>query len=157
VDQFRHLRGAICKSKLFVSTANIVYEYSAHVIICVCQDMGRTRQVYHKCLEIIPHNEFTFSKIWIMAGMTILLIVTTSSCCLVSCLFSFLAEFEIRCKQVQDARMLLGRALGRCAREKIYQRYIELEHMMGQPDRCRQLYQKYLEFMPENCEAWYDT
>ena len=32
------------------------------------KDLERTRQVYAKCLEIIPHKQFTFAKIWLMAG-----------------------------------------------------------------------------------------
>ena len=34
----------------------------------VDQDVDRARQVYKKCLEIIPHKQFSFSKIWVYAG-----------------------------------------------------------------------------------------
>ena len=30
------------------------------------KDMEHTRQVYRACLEIIPHSQFTFAKIWLM-------------------------------------------------------------------------------------------
>jgi hypothetical protein len=31
-------------------------------------DAGRAREVYRACLKIIPHSEFTFAKIWILAA-----------------------------------------------------------------------------------------
>lgn len=30
------------------------------------EDLERTREVYRKCLEILPHDEFTFPELWIM-------------------------------------------------------------------------------------------
>ena len=32
----------------------------------VAQDTDRTRQVYQACLKIIPHDCFTFAKIWLL-------------------------------------------------------------------------------------------
>eukprot|EP00808_Paulinella_micropora_P006480 g12364.t1 len=95
------------------------------------KDMERTRAVYNKVLSIVPHELFTFSKLWIM-----------------------FAHFEVRQKNLEAARKILGTALGKCKREKMYKGYIELEMQLGNIDRCRTLYQKYLEFMPENCQAW---
>jgi len=65
-----------------------------------------------------------------------------------------LANFEIRRKRLTAARRTLGTAIGKCPREKIFKGYIELELQLGEIDRCRKLYEKYLEFMPENCYAW---
>lgn len=31
-------------------------------------DPGRAREVYRSCLKIIPHSDFTFAKIWILAA-----------------------------------------------------------------------------------------
>jgi len=84
-----------------------------------------------KCLEIIPHKIFTFSKIWLQA-----------------------ANLEIRLKNLAGARQLLGTALGKCPRDKLFKGYIDLEMQLFEIDRCRKLYEKYLEFMPENCQAW---
>lgn len=95
------------------------------------KDQGRARAVYEKLLEIIPHKSFSFSKIWIM-----------------------LAHFEIRRKNLAAARKILGTAIGKAPTEKIFKSYIELELQLGNIDRCRKLYEKYLEFMPTNCYAW---
>lgn len=95
------------------------------------KDETRTRQVYEKCLEVIPHDAFTFAKVWLM-----------------------LSKFHVRRKDLTAARRTLGVAIGKCPREKVFKGYIELELQLGNVDRCRKLYEKYLEFMPENCYAW---
>ncbi|CAH8491830.1 unnamed protein product [Heterobilharzia americana] len=94
-------------------------------------DIERTRQVYRFCLKLIPHRRFTFAKIWLYA-----------------------AKFEIRQKKLADARKLLGSALGICPKDKLYRGYIELEIQLREFDRCRKLYEKFLEFSPENCTTW---
>lgn len=95
------------------------------------EDFERTRQIYKTCLELIPHKKFTFSKIWLMY-----------------------AQFEIRCKELQKARKTLGMAIGLCPRDKLFRGYIELEIQLREFDRCRLLYEKFLEFGPENCVTW---
>lgn len=95
------------------------------------EDTERTRQIYKTCLELIPHKKFTFSKMWLMY-----------------------AHFEIRCKDLQKARKTLGMAIGMCPRDKIFRGYIELEIQLREFDRCRLLYEKFLEFGPENCVTW---
>lgn len=94
-------------------------------------DLERTRQIYRTCLELLPHKQFTFSKIWLMY-----------------------AQFEIRCKDLQRARKILGAAIGMCPRDKLFRGYIELEIQLREFDRCRILYEKCLEFAPENCVTW---
>uniref|UniRef100_A0A6M2DU41 Putative cell cycle control protein crooked neck n=1 Tax=Xenopsylla cheopis TaxID=163159 RepID=A0A6M2DU41_XENCH len=94
-------------------------------------DVERTRQIYRTCLDLIPHKIFTFSKIWLLY-----------------------AQFEIRCKNLQQARKTLGMALGVCPRDKLYRGYIDLEIQLREFDRCRILYEKFLEFGPENCITW---
>lgn len=64
------------------------------------------------------------------------------------------AQFEIRCKDLQRARKTLGMAIGLCPRDKIFRGYIELEIQLREFDRCRLLYEKFLEFGPENCVTW---
>lgn len=95
------------------------------------EDLDRTRQIYKTCLELIPHKKFTFSKIWLTY-----------------------AQFEIRCKDLQKARKTLGMAIGMCPRDKLFRGYIELEIQLREFDRCRLLYEKFLEFGPENCVTW---
>ncbi|XP_031125811.1 crooked neck-like protein 1 [Ipomoea triloba] len=95
------------------------------------QDMERTREVYTECLNLIPHQKFSFAKIWLLA-----------------------AQFEIRQLRLKAARSILGRAIGMAPKDKIFKKYIEIELHLGNIDRCRKLYEKYLEWSPENCYAW---
>lgn len=95
------------------------------------EDLERTRQIYKTCLELIPHKLFTFSKMWLLY-----------------------AQFEIRCKNLQVARKTLGMAIGMCPRDKLFRGYIDLEIQLREFDRCRILYEKFLEFGAENCITW---
>ncbi|KFQ02303.1 Crooked neck-like 1, partial [Haliaeetus albicilla] len=91
----------------------------------------RTRQVYQACIELIPHKKFTFAKIWLLY-----------------------AQFEIRQKNLPLARRALGTSIGKCPKNKLFKGYIELELQLREFDRCRKLYEKFLEFAPENCTSW---
>ncbi|KAL5799704.1 hypothetical protein ACOSQ3_032796 [Xanthoceras sorbifolium] len=95
------------------------------------EDMERTRHVYQECLKLIPHNKFSFAKIWLFA-----------------------AQFEIRQLNLNGARQILGNAIGKAPKDKIFKKYIEIELQLCNFDRCRKLYEKYLEWSPENCYAW---
>mmetsp|Transcript_36724 Transcript_36724/g.59338 ORF Transcript_36724/g.59338 Transcript_36724/m.59338 type:complete len:566 (-) Transcript_36724:1613-3310(-) len=95
------------------------------------EDMDKTGEVYTRALDVIPHKYFTFSKIWIMT-----------------------AEFYLRLKKLDQARKVLGQAIGRCPREKVFKAYVQLELQLGNVDRCRKLYEKYLGFAPQNCFIW---
>ena len=96
------------------------------------EDVGRARDVLRKCLEIVPHESFTFGKIWVMA-----------------------AHLEVRSGNLQGARMLLGQALGRCpGKPSLYRKYIDLEMQLGEVDRCRTLYAKFLGAIPYSCATW---
>ncbi|CAJ1927419.1 unnamed protein product [Sphenostylis stenocarpa] len=94
-------------------------------------DAERTRDVYRECLNQIPHHKFSFAKIWLLA-----------------------AQFEIRQLNLKAARQILGNAIGKAPKDKIFKKYIEIELQLGNIDRCRKLYEKYLEWSPENCYAW---
>jgi len=91
----------------------------------------RAREVYRTCLKLIPHQTFTFSKIWVLA-----------------------AKLEVRQKRLEAARKILGTAIGVVPKDKTFKSYIELELQLGNIDRCRKLYEKYLEWNPANCHAW---
>uniref|UniRef100_A0A671W5M4 Crooked neck-like protein 1 n=1 Tax=Sparus aurata TaxID=8175 RepID=A0A671W5M4_SPAAU len=95
------------------------------------KDPERTRQVYQASLDLIPHKKFTFAKMWLLY-----------------------AQFEIRQKNLQGARRVMGTAIGKCPKNKLLKGYIELELQLREFDRCRKLYEKYLEFSPENCTTW---
>ncbi|CAF2130575.1 unnamed protein product [Brassica napus] len=95
------------------------------------KDVERTRDVYGTCLKLIPHNKFSFAKIWLLA-----------------------AQFEIRQLNLTGARQILGNAIGKAPKDKIFKKYIEMELQLANIDRCRKLYERYLEWSPENCYAW---
>lgn len=95
------------------------------------EDIARARDVYQFCLKVIPHKAFTFAKVWLMA-----------------------AKFEVRHKDLAAARKLLGTAIGLCPKDKLFREYIELEIQLREFDRCRTLYNKFIEFSPENCTTW---
>lgn len=95
------------------------------------EDPERAREVYRACLKLIPHQLFTFSKIWVLA-----------------------AKLEIRQKRLDAARKILGMAIGMAPKDKTFKAYIEIEMVMGNFDRCRKLYEKYLDWNPANCHAW---
>merc|ERR1719244_1872804 len=93
--------------------------------------MDRARQVYRAALELIPHKRFTFAKLWLLY-----------------------AQFEIRQKEVDTARRALGSSLGKCPKAKLFRGYIDLEIQLREFTRCRTLYEKFLEFNPENVQTW---
>ncbi|KAL0002398.1 hypothetical protein SO802_016179 [Lithocarpus litseifolius] len=95
------------------------------------EDVERTRDVYRECLKLIPHEKFSFAKLWLLA-----------------------AQFEIRQLNLKAARQILGNAIGKAPKDKIFKKYIEIELQLGNIDRGRKLYEKYLEWAPENCYAW---
>ena len=96
-----------------------------------CSDIVRARAVCKAALAVIPHKYFSFSKLWIHA-----------------------AHLELRARDLAAARLMFGRAIGQAPREKIFKAYIEMELQLGNLDRCRTLYQKFIEWAPENCGAW---
>jgi hypothetical protein len=95
------------------------------------EDGEKCREVYTQCLRIIPHGKFSFSKIWIMY-----------------------ANFELRQQNLDAARAVFGNAMGRAPKPSIFEAYISTEQLLGNMDRCRVIYEKYLQFDPSNVEAW---
>ncbi|GAA5924690.1 hypothetical protein JCM1841_006386 [Sporobolomyces salmonicolor] len=95
------------------------------------KDLQRAREIYRACLKLVPHKNFTFAKVWIQ-----------------------FAEFEIRQQELDAARKIMGTAIGMAPKEKLFKEYIELELSLREFDRCRILYQKWLEYDPSNASAW---
>ena len=95
------------------------------------KDVERARQIYDECIKLIPHEKFTFAKIWLAK-----------------------AQFEIRQMQLQDARKTLGQALGICPKDKLFEGYIQLEQKMFEFARLRIIYEKWIGFNPSNSQAW---
>lgn len=95
------------------------------------KDINRARDIYTTCLELIPHKEFTFSKLWLLK-----------------------AQFEVRQMEIQQARKTMGQAIGRCPKDSLFKGYIDMEMRLFEFVRCRTLYEKHVEWNPANCQAW---
>lgn len=93
--------------------------------------LPRAREIYRQLLALLPHERFTFAKAWLQA-----------------------AHFELRRLSLRRARALLGQALGRSAKPRLFRGYIELETKLLRRERCRRLYERWLETRPESAEAW---
>ncbi|KAL5993549.1 Crooked neck-like protein 1 [Asimina triloba] len=120
------------KSKGVIIRANCYSWYQRGTpAVGVVRRRTRWKLVGLECLNIIPHKKFSFAKIWLLA-----------------------AQFEIRQKNLKGARKILGTAIGIAPKDKIFKKYIEIELQLGNIDRCRTLYEKYLEWAPANCYAW---
>ncbi|ELK25548.1 Crooked neck-like protein 1 [Myotis davidii] len=62
---------------------------------------------------------------------------------------------ELEAKDPEGTRQVaLGTSIGKCPKNKLFKGYIELELQLREFDRCRKLYEKFLEFGPENCTSW---
>ena len=94
-------------------------------------DNERAKQVYERAIKLVPHREFSFSKLWVL-----------------------FAHFLVRQKDLDRARKVFGMALGMCPRPKIFKAYAELELQLGEVDRCRKIYERQVELFPSDSEAW---
>jgi crooked neck len=97
----------------------------------LAKDVERARNVYLQLLDKVPHKKFSFAKVWVLY-----------------------AKFEIRQKNLAGARKVLGTALGKCPKRKLFREYIELELALGEIERTRKLYEKYLEFDYSSSSTW---
>lgn len=91
----------------------------------------KAREIYNKALEVIPHQHFSFSKLWVLY-----------------------AHFEVRQKDLEKARKILGNGIAKSGNDRVFEAYIELETQLGCIDRCRRVYQKWIESNPASPKAW---
>ncbi|KAG5337048.1 NineTeen Complex (NTC) component [Termitomyces sp. Mn162] len=68
------------------------------------RDYFRARQIYQTAVNLVPHKQFTFAKLWVM-----------------------FAKYEVRRLDLAAARKILGTAIGMCPKEALFKGYIELE------------------------------
>ncbi|GAV48843.1 hypothetical protein ZYGR_0N02480 [Zygosaccharomyces rouxii] len=96
-----------------------------------CANLDICRQLYQRLIELIPHKNFTFAKIWYMYS-----------------------QFELRNGDLTSARKILGRSLGLCPKPRIFKLYIDMEIKLREFDRVRKLYEKFIEYDGSNVETW---
>ncbi|KAL6132250.1 hypothetical protein ACLB2K_070621 [Fragaria x ananassa] len=95
------------------------------------RDVQRARHVYLHCLRQIPNDKF-FAGIWLLA-----------------------AKFEIRQLNLEGAREILDAAICKVrGTEILLNKYIKMEQQLGNVDRCRNIYKKYISLSPQDCVAW---
>ena len=95
------------------------------------KDIERAGEIYKNVLNLIPHNIFTFGKIWILY-----------------------AEYYIRNNNLDKARKIFGLNLAVCPKENVIKRYLNIEEDLGNIDRVRTIFQSYIEKKPENSKMW---
>jgi crooked neck len=100
---------------------------------CVCNNIKVTEEIYKNILDLIPHKEFTFSKIWILA-----------------------TNFYLRQKNIDKVRKLFGISMGICPRKKIIDSYINLELQLGNNDRVKKIFQNYIQKFPNDENIWFN-
>lgn len=81
--------------------------------------------------EIIPHEKFTFAKVWVLN-----------------------AQLELLEGNLSNMRQIFGRALGIQPKSKLFKSYIEIEIKLREFERVRRIYQKYIEFDYSNPKVW---
>jgi len=91
----------------------------------------RAQKVYEGILNLIPHEIFSFSKLWIL-----------------------FAHFHVRQLNIEKARKILGQAIAKCPSKKIFEAYVEIENSVANFDRCRKIYEKWIELFPNESAAW---
>ncbi|PRQ33481.1 putative suppressor of forked, tetratricopeptide-like helical domain-containing protein [Rosa chinensis] len=92
---------------------------------------GDARQVYEQCLAVIPHDKFSFAKVWLLA-----------------------AGLELRQGNLKGARKILATAMRTAPKPKIFIKCIEMEMKLGNLNQCRKLYEKYVCWKPQNWDGW---
>lgn len=104
------------------------------------EDYERARDVYKAAIKLIPHKQFTFAKVG-TSGTRERLAQAHNPLQL----WTAYALFEIRRLDLNAARKVMGTAIGLCPKPKLFTNYIQMEIQLREFDRCRTLYQKFLE------------
>ena len=97
----------------------------------IAQNFERANKIYETALGCIPHNIFSFSKLWILY-----------------------AHFQVRQMNLPKARKILGQAIAKCPKKKVFEAYVEIENTITDFDRCRKIYEKWIQLKPKDSEAW---
>ncbi|KAG7194984.1 NineTeen Complex (NTC) component [Scheffersomyces spartinae] len=88
------------------------------------------KTIMEKAISVVPHSKFTFGKCWIN-------------------LADYFIRHSDKANVLGDVRKLLGRALGTTCKagpkRNLFRYYINFEQRLGELDRVRKLYEKWLE------------
>lgn len=98
----------------------------------VVKDRDRAFKVYEFVINnLIPHDKFTFAKLWLLA-----------------------AKLQIRMGNIDRARDIMNKSLKRCPKRRLFRGYIDLEIQLRDFNKCRQLYQRFIERAPDDSSVW---
>lgn len=89
------------------------------------------RNILHKLLSLVPHHIFSFTKLWI-----------------------YLAQFELRMRKLDQARLVFGQAIAKYPNPKIFKTYSNIELKLGNLQRARTILAKYIEIHPSSAQSW---
>lgn len=95
------------------------------------KDVLKAEKVYNKIIELTPHKDLNFPYLWI-----------------------HFAKFLIREKNLKKVRMTLGKSIGMFPSYEVFDFYIDLEFKLGNFERCRILFEKYIENFPNCSNIW---
>ncbi|KAF7456465.1 putative crooked neck family 1 protein isoform 2 [Cryptosporidium felis] len=73
---------------------------------------------------------------------------------ILSNIFKYFSDYLVRSGDIFSARRILGIGLGRAPCKNLFDQYIDLEFKLGNFDRCRVLFIKYIEFDPISSKTW---
>lgn len=119
------------KEKQFWSRYIYLWLFYALFEETVAGDRARANRVYSEAIQVVPHENFTFAKLWLQYGY-----------------------FLLRNEDYSGCRTLLDSALETCSKPRLFKGYIELELRLREFDRARALYEQFLESQPSICYAW---
>ena len=110
-----------------------VFIFLAHAIFeeTKMSDSGKAVETLEQCLKLIPHKQFSFSKIWV-----------------------HLAKLHIRNQDVQSARLVLGKGIGQYGSKSIFTLYLDMESKLGNFERCRKIHERWIEINPHEADNW---
>ena len=91
----------------------------------------RVREVYEAALALLRPQPFSFAKLWLLY-----------------------AHFCVRCKDLSAARKALGTALGEVGKDSLYVAYLEMEMSLGEVERCRRLFDRWLLQRSVAADVW---
>lgn len=124
----------ICTDKSFWLRFIHLFIIRAHFEEMSIGDFSCAREIWSQSVNIVFESsggQVSFSKLYLLW-----------------------AEFEIRRMDINSARKVLGLAIAKCGKPKIFSFYGNLELRLGNVDRVRNIYSKFIETHPFDPKAW---
>ena len=96
------------------------------------RDSERAKAVYEKALALLHPLSFSFAKLWLLY-----------------------AELCVRRKDLAGARKVFGAAIGHgVVKDSVFLSYLQMEMALGEVDRCRRIFERWLEERSSAVDVW---